>query len=136
MDGWTAGCIHRCCPPPARGDPAIVQIPLGKGSVIVFTTSWRPSDSQLALSSKFVPLLGAILEQSSNQPVPKAQYFDGFAADAISPERVARWADPAGGYFHAMHPSLWGDFTWRITGHYRYFQLDNIVDSTVVNERR
>jgi hypothetical protein len=45
-----------------------------------------------------------------------AKYFDGFAADAISRERVARWADPVGGYFHAMHPSLWGDFTWRITG--------------------
>jgi hypothetical protein len=27
---------------------------------------------------------------------PKAQYFDGYAADAISPQRVARWADPAG----------------------------------------
>jgi len=47
---------------------------------------------------------------------PKAQYFDGFAADAISPERAARWANPTGGYFHAMHPALWGDFTWRITG--------------------
>jgi hypothetical protein len=47
---------------------------------------------------------------------PKAQYFDGFAADAISPQRVSRWADPTGGYFHAMHPALWGDFTWRITG--------------------
>ena len=47
---------------------------------------------------------------------PKAQYFDGFAADAISEQRAARWADPAGGYYHAMHPALWGDFTWRITG--------------------
>jgi hypothetical protein len=47
---------------------------------------------------------------------PQAQYFDGFAADAISPQRAARWADPTGGYFHAMHPALWGDFTWRITG--------------------
>jgi hypothetical protein len=47
---------------------------------------------------------------------PKAQYFDGFAADAISPERAARWVNPAGGYYHAMHPALWGDFTWRITG--------------------
>ncbi len=47
---------------------------------------------------------------------PQAQYFDGFAADAIAPPHVARWADPAGGYFHAMHPALWGDFTWRITG--------------------
>ncbi len=47
---------------------------------------------------------------------PRARYFDGFAADAISPERAARWANPAGGYYHAMHPALWGDFTWRITG--------------------
>jgi hypothetical protein len=47
---------------------------------------------------------------------PQAQYFDGFAADAISTARAARWADPPGGYFHAMHPALWGDFTWRITG--------------------
>ena len=47
---------------------------------------------------------------------PQAQYFDGFAPDAISAERAARWTDPAGGYFHAMHPALWGGFTWRITG--------------------
>jgi hypothetical protein len=45
----------------------------------------------------------------------KAQYFDGFAADAISPQRASRWANPTGGYYHAMHPALWGDFTWRIT---------------------
>jgi hypothetical protein len=47
---------------------------------------------------------------------PKARYFDGFAADAISEQRAGRWSDPAGGYYHAMHPALWGDFTWRITG--------------------
>ena len=47
---------------------------------------------------------------------PQAQYFGGSAPDAISPERVARWSDPTGGYFHAMHPALWGDFTWRIAG--------------------
>ncbi|HLP07853.1 MAG TPA: PDZ domain-containing protein [Opitutaceae bacterium] len=47
---------------------------------------------------------------------PAAQYFDGFAADPIAPERVVGWSDPTGGYFHAMHPALWGDFTWRIMG--------------------
>jgi len=47
---------------------------------------------------------------------PKAKYFNGYAADAISKARAARWADPAGGYFHAMHPAMWGGFTWRITG--------------------
>jgi len=45
-----------------------------------------------------------------------AQEFNGTAADAISPERVARWSDPAGGYIHAMHESLWGDMHWRILG--------------------
>jgi hypothetical protein len=59
------------------GDPAIVQAPLGKGSVVIFASSWRPVDSQLALSSKFVPLLHALLEQSSNLPAQKAQYFVG-----------------------------------------------------------
>jgi hypothetical protein len=47
---------------------------------------------------------------------PKAKYFDGFTSGADIQRRAARWADPVGGYLHAMHPALWGDFTWRITG--------------------
>ena len=47
---------------------------------------------------------------------PSAKYFQGFAADCIAPERVARWADPRGAFFHAMHRALWGDMHWRITG--------------------
>lgn len=46
----------------------------------------------------------------------KSQYFDGWAADAFSKERAARWQDPAGGFIHAMHRSLWGDFHYAITG--------------------
>lgn len=42
--------------------------------------------------------------------------FHGYAADAWSPERIARWKDPAGGYMHAMHELLWGGFSWQITG--------------------
>ena len=42
--------------------------------------------------------------------------YQGFAADAISKERAARWADPAGGYIHAMHVHLWGGYHYRITG--------------------
>jgi hypothetical protein len=47
---------------------------------------------------------------------PKAQYFNGSAADAFSRERAARWADPKGGFIHAMHHALWGDFHYVITG--------------------
>ena len=38
------------------------------------------------------------------------------AADAFSQERAARWADPRGGFIHAMHRNMWGDFHYVITG--------------------
>lgn len=41
-----------------NGDPAI----LGKGHLILLTSGWHPADSQLALSTKFVPLLYGWLE--------------------------------------------------------------------------
>ena len=47
---------------------------------------------------------------------PNARYLNGFAADAVSPDRVARWNNPAGGYIHAMQHSLWGSLHYRITG--------------------
>jgi len=47
---------------------------------------------------------------------PDAQYFNGFSADCISPERVRRWRDPVGAIVHAMHRSHWGDFHYVITG--------------------
>lgn len=47
---------------------------------------------------------------------PSVQPYNGFAADAFSPERAARWKDPAGGYIHAMHRAHWGGYHYRITG--------------------
>jgi hypothetical protein len=43
------------------GDPAIFEKSIGKGRVVVFATSWAPADSQLARSSKFVPLMLSLL---------------------------------------------------------------------------
>ncbi len=36
--------------------------------------------------------------------------------DPLTPERIARWKNPEGGYIHAMHSSLWGDMHWIIKG--------------------
>jgi len=47
---------------------------------------------------------------------PAAQYFGGTAADALSAERLAKWHSPEGGFVHALHGSLWGDFHYLITG--------------------
>jgi len=46
------------------GAPALVQVPLGKGNVWILTSGWHPADSQLGVSSKFVPLLWSLMEQS------------------------------------------------------------------------
>lgn len=45
-----------------QGDPAILAQSLGKGRVVLLTSGWHPADSQLALSTKFVPLLYGWLE--------------------------------------------------------------------------
>lgn len=45
-----------------------------------------------------------------------ARVYHGTAADAIAPERVQRWKNPAGGYVHALHAGEWGSFDYRITG--------------------
>lgn len=47
---------------------------------------------------------------------PDIHPLNGFAADAFSPERAARWKNPAGGYIHAMHSRHWGGYHYRITG--------------------
>jgi hypothetical protein len=44
------------------GSPALAEVPVGRGRVIILTTGWQPEDSQLALSTKFVPLLLSLLD--------------------------------------------------------------------------
>ncbi len=46
----------------------------------------------------------------------KAQPYQGFSSDAFSKKRAASWADPSGGYIHALHRSRWGGYHYRITG--------------------
>lgn len=43
------------------GAPALVQVPVGKGTLLILTAGWHPGDSQLALSTKFVPLMHSLL---------------------------------------------------------------------------
>lgn len=102
-----------------QDEPAVIS-----GGVRLTNLNWQPFrdgimraavPEDLRTEEIFVNGERQILARYPNAD-PTAKYFDGYAADAISTNRAARWADPAGGYFHAMHPALWGDFTWRITG--------------------
>jgi hypothetical protein len=63
------------------GDAAVVQVPVGKGSVFVFAAAWHPADSQLALSSKFVPMLYSLMELSGTMRPQAATYVVGDTVD-------------------------------------------------------
>ncbi|MGD9329155.1 MAG: PDZ domain-containing protein [Cyclobacteriaceae bacterium] len=39
-----------------------------------------------------------------------ASHYNGYAADAIDPERVKQWKHPEGAILHAMHRGEWGGF--------------------------
>lgn len=47
---------------------------------------------------------------------PEVRHFNGYAADAFSKQRAARWQNPVGGFIHAMHRAHWGGYHYRITG--------------------
>lgn len=46
----------------------------------------------------------------------KAKPYQGCSRDAFSKKRAAGWADPTGGYIHALHSKSWGGYHYVITG--------------------
>lgn len=73
-----------------NNDPAILEIPIGRGRIFVFTFSWRPADSQFALSSKFVPMLYSLLDQAGGISAQLAQFRVGDIVDLSTVARSRR----------------------------------------------
>jgi hypothetical protein len=93
---------------------------------VLLDLEWRPykdgiyqakTPSSLHFDQLFVDGVRQFMARYPNYDPEKTDVPNrGSAADAISTERVAAWADPTGGYIHAMHPSQWGGFSYEITG--------------------
>ncbi|HQU47133.1 MAG: hypothetical protein B7Z73_14520, partial [Planctomycetia bacterium 21-64-5] len=62
-----------------NGDPAILERAMGAGRVVACTSGWQPDESQLALSSKFVPLVQALLDLACGGPARTASLMVGQA---------------------------------------------------------
>jgi len=72
------------------GSPAWLAVPIGKGILYLMTSGWHPADSQLALSSKFVPLLHGILEASAGLDSGQSQFLVGDPV-TIPAEKTGTW---------------------------------------------
>ena len=59
------------------GDPAVLEKPIGQGRLVALTSGWAPADSQLARSSKFVPLMAALLDGRRPRPLGAGAYIVG-----------------------------------------------------------
>jgi len=57
--------------------PAIVQRSMGKGSWTIMLAGWQPVESQFALSSKFVPVLGSMVRSAFPRDVAERNYRVG-----------------------------------------------------------
>ena len=60
-----------------NGDPALLEKAVGQGTLLVLTSGWQPSDSQLARSSKFFPLMSTILERRTGRRPTTANFIVG-----------------------------------------------------------
>lgn len=100
------------------GAPALMQVPVGKGSLLVLTSGWNPADSQLALSSKFVPLLYSLLDLGGGMKSQMAQYTigDPVALNATNtsqsvvvrnPEGIETTVAPPGRFSETALPGLY-----------------------------
>jgi hypothetical protein len=59
------------------GSPALVQLPVGKGNLLVLASGWNPGDSQLAISSKFPPLMQTMLDWNGAGRSKRFQFLTG-----------------------------------------------------------
>lgn len=77
---------------------------------------WRtPLSMDQTFDQLFIDDRRQILARYPNYD-PDVLIYNGYAADAIAPERIATWSKPETGVLHAMHRAEWGGYHYRITG--------------------
>lgn len=75
------------------GSPALLARPRGKGVLWVLAAGWQPSQSQLALSSKFVPIISNLYRLAAKQDQEVEMLTVG---DEIAWNQEERIVDPTG----------------------------------------
>jgi hypothetical protein len=77
------------------GSPAVTEVAVGHGRVIVWGGDWAPASSQWVLSTKFVPWLQALVERAAGGP-SGATVAEVGDVKRLAPRGAAQWLDSAG----------------------------------------
>lgn len=68
---------HRVLATFEEGTPAILELRLNAGRMIILAAGWNRSDSELAVWSKFVPLMNGLLEYLGDQRTVQPVFYVG-----------------------------------------------------------
>jgi hypothetical protein len=71
------------------GSPALAQLTVGQGSLLVLASGWAPVDSQLAVSSKFPPLMQRMLDWSGADSPMRFQFLTGDTIPSLGSANVS-----------------------------------------------
>lgn len=98
------------------GDPALVEQSMGAGKMWVLAAGWQPEASQLAFSTKFIPLIFSLFDPNTSSLDDNNQYSVGDRI-AFEPSPTARITLPDGQQIDYENVS---DFqTFELPGIYR-----------------
>lgn len=116
-----------------NGDPAIWQrsLPAG-GEVVVFATGWHPQDSQLAVSTKFVPLVNRLIEMANKTPNLTSSLLVGepIPFPAAEDSSLKRTMLSPGGFRETIEPDQVSFDATDVPGIYRLVYSNEFEDST------
>jgi hypothetical protein len=84
-----------------------------KGEIMVADVDKNLSFDQLFLNDKRQVLARY---PNANPLSTGTTILDGYADDAISPARIAKWKNPVGAFVRGLHGSMWGGNDFIITG--------------------
>lgn len=73
------------------GSPAVMEVPVGRGLLVVWAGGWTPAASQWVLSSKFVPWLQGLAERAAGGTARPAIAEIGDPARLIASGSAATW---------------------------------------------
>ncbi|MDG2382318.1 MAG: BatA domain-containing protein [Pirellulaceae bacterium] len=79
--------------------PALVQRTVGQGTAWILTTGWQPSESQLALSTKFLPLVAGMFDDNQDTSELTDSHQVGSHVDFAEASRSVEVVAPDGERF-------------------------------------
>ncbi|MEQ1830678.1 MAG: hypothetical protein ABL921_32300, partial [Pirellula sp.] len=85
------------------GAPAMISQSLGKGRVWIFCSGWQPNQSQLALSSKFVPIIASLFRFAAPENNESDNHHVG---DSITISVEDQLTDPDGKKLDLNHGTV------------------------------